>query len=200
MRSPFRSNDVLVDALKKQDEKAITYFLRRYRRGIFIYCGEDEDITQEAIETALFSIEKYDSQRSNFITWVYGIAQKLFRKNRREKHRLEIVYAEEYLENYDEEETGGDEREDWLKPNADTQELFPEMLNAIFVEKESRAEIEQAIRMLPKQDQRILKNYCGRNKCSYPVSEQHRVFKQLRINLRGIREREELRIRKRLSA
>lgn len=200
MRSPFRSNDVLVDALKKQDEKAITYFLRRYRRGIFLFCEEDEDITQEAIETALQNIERYDKARSTFITWVYGIARKLFLKQKREQQKLQVVYAEDYLQDYDEEETGGNEREEWLKPNSNTSDQFPELLSSLYLEKESKDEIERAIRMLTKHEQAVLRDFCYRKKPRYSADEQKMVFRKLRINLQQLRESEEKIIRKRLSA
>lgn len=200
MRSPFRSNDVLVDALKKQDEKAVTYFLRRYRHGIYLFCSEDEDLTLEAIETALRDIERYDKTRSSFITWVYGIARKLFLKQIRERQKLHIVYAEDYLQEYDEEETGGNEREEWVKPNSNTCELFPELLSSLYLEKEWKAEIETAIRMLSKKEQAVLRDFCYRKHSRYAPDEQKKVFRKLRINLQQLQEREEKMIRKRLSA
>lgn len=111
-----------------------------------------------------------------------------------------MVYAEDYPQDNDKEETGGNEREEWLKPNSNTSDQFPELLSSLYLEKESKDEIETAIRMLTKQERAVLRDFCYRKKPRCSADEQKMVFRKLRINLQQLREREEKIIRKRLSA
>lgn len=199
MLSPFRKNDVLVAGLIARDKNAIEYFFRRYFHGLKLYVEMDEDLAMEAFEIALEKISDYNPLKSKFITWVYRIGRNLFLKRKRKDNQEQTVFAEDLLRNYDEADTGGDDREEWIAPTAYSEELYGDFFKSRFVDAEFKHQIDRAIKMLSTDEREILKDYCKRSKKKFPENECKTVFKKLRMNLNRIQRAEEKTIAKRLS-
>lgn len=153
MASPFRKNDVLVAGLVARDRNALEYFFRRYYYGLKLHVDMDEDLAMEAFEIALEKISEYNALKSKFITWVYRIGRNLFLKRKRKDNQEQTVFAEDLLRNYDEADTGGDDREEWIAPTAYSEEVYGDFFKARFVDAEFRRQVEKALGMLPKRDQ-----------------------------------------------
>ena len=179
MASPFKTNDLLVAGLIASDKFAIEYFFRRYFHGLKLYVDNDEDIAMEAFEIALEKIGSYDPAKGKFITWVYRIARNLFLKGIKATQKENTVYAEEILENYNEEDTGGDDREEWVQPNSYNLEEYRNFFQEKFIDVESERHIHQALRMLSTTERKVLRDYC-QSKITIN-KELKKIIKKLRV-------------------
>lgn len=191
MASPFRKNDALVAGLVIRDRNAIGYFFRRYFHGLKIHVDMDEDIAMEAFETALERISEYNALKGKFITWVYRIGRNLFLKRKRKDRQEQTVFAEDLLRNYDEADTGGDDREEWVAPNAYSEEVYGDFFKTRFEEAEFRAQVEKAIGILTKHDQAVLRDYCQGKGKKFTDNDRKTAFKRLRVQLSAIIKAEE---------
>jgi RNA polymerase sigma factor (sigma-70 family) len=200
MASPYRINSVWVNGLRSGQRAAYVYFFNRYYYGLKIYTEMNEDLAMESFETALLHIDLYDEKKSSFITWIYAIARNKLNRQYRQNRHFQVVFVEDLLECYNEEDTGGDEREEWIKPTADSTDLYSNFLEQTTLHAEEFSEIGQAVKMLSREQKVILNTYLKRTQTKLSTSVLKVVFKQLRLNLFQIREREERLIRNRLSA
>ena len=186
MASPFRKNDALVAGLIVRDRNAIGYFFKRYFHGLKIHVDMDEDIAMEAFETALERISEYNALKGKFITWVYRIGRNLFLKRKRKDKQEPTVFAEDLLRNYDEADTGGDDREEWVAPTAYSEEVYGDFFKARFIDAEFGRQVEKALTMLPKHDRAVLRDYCEGKGRKFSESDRRAAFKRLRMQLAAI--------------
>lgn len=151
----------------------------------------DEDIAMEAFETALERISDYNALKGEFSTWVYRIGRNLFLKRKRKEKREPTFFAEDLLLNYDEADTGGDDREEWVAPSAYSEEVYGDFFKTRFIDPEFRQQVEKAIRMLPKRDRVVLRDYCEGKGKKFTDGDRKAVFKRLRVQLSTVVKAEE---------
>lgn len=90
------------------------------------------------------------------------------------------MFAED-LQNYDEADTGGDDREEWVVPTAYPEEVYGDFFKAHFVDAEFRSQVEKAISMLPKRERAVVRDFCEGKGRKFSESDWKAAFKKLRL-------------------
>lgn len=71
----------------KKHRSSLVWYLQRYTNDSYVA----EDVADEAFVKALEELERYDSQRSQFSTWLFTIAKRLIYQNTRYESRFQCV-------------------------------------------------------------------------------------------------------------
>lgn len=74
-------------AYYKKHRPSLVWYLQRYTKDSYVA----EDVADEAFVKALEELERYDSQRSQFSTWLFTIAKRLMYQNTRYESRFQSV-------------------------------------------------------------------------------------------------------------
>lgn len=85
----------LIETIRTTDGEQYRQLVVRYQTGLIIHCenivkdrAQAEDIAQEAFVKAYYQLDKFDTEKGRFSTWLYKIATNMvldhLRKNKRQ--------------------------------------------------------------------------------------------------------------------
>lgn len=89
------NEDKVIEAIRAGDGDQYRCLVERYQTGLIIYCEnivkdrlQAEDIAQEAFVKGFYQLDKFDSAKGRFSTWLYRIATNLSLDALRHNKRL----------------------------------------------------------------------------------------------------------------
>ncbi len=88
------NEQTVINLIKNGEHDAYRQLVERYQVGLIIHCDRllgdrdvAEDVAQEAFVRAYYSIDKFNSAKGSFSTWLYRIATNIAKDHYKKSHK-----------------------------------------------------------------------------------------------------------------